>query len=89
MFVLIFKKDDSFFLIKKLASSWGAPQENDAKFTFTIHPQGIRQSHDNCQRAKCQTVAPLPPANLYVYLINFPPIYVTLLHVILTDLKLN
>ena len=35
------------FLKKKLASSWGAPQENDAKFRFAIHPQGIRQFHDN------------------------------------------
>ena len=24
-----------------------APQENDAKFRFAIHPQGIRQFHDN------------------------------------------
>ena len=37
------------FLKKSLASSWGAPQENDAKFRFAIHPQGIGQFHDNCQ----------------------------------------
>ena len=41
---------------KKLASSWRAPQEKDAKFRFAIHQQGIRQFHDNCQIAKCQTV---------------------------------
>ena len=28
---------------RKLATSWGVPQENDAKFRFAIHPQGIRQ----------------------------------------------
>ena len=56
----IFRKDDLFFLKKKnLASSRGAPQENDAKFRFAIHPQGIGQFHDNCQIAKCQTVATL------------------------------
>ena len=42
MFDLIFNKDDSFFFCKKnLASSCGAPQENDAKFRFAINPQGI------------------------------------------------
>ena len=40
-----------FFLKKKLASARGAPQENDAKFRFTIHPQGIWQFHDNCKIA--------------------------------------
>ena len=51
MFDLIFNKDDSFFSErKKLASTLGrAPQENDAKLKFAIHPhQGIRQFHDNC-----------------------------------------
>ena len=47
------------FLKKKLASSRGAPQENDAKFRFTIYPQGIGQFHDNYQIAKFQTVATL------------------------------
>ena len=47
------------FLKKKLASARGAPQENDAKFRFTIHPQEIRQFHDNCKIAKCQNVATL------------------------------
>ena len=62
MLKLIFNKDDSFFLEKKnLASSRGAPQENDAKFRFAIHPQGNRQFHDNCKIAKCQTVATLAP----------------------------
>ena len=62
MLNLILRKDDLFFLKKKkLASSWGAPQENDAKFRFAIHPQGIGQFHDNCQIAKCQTVATLAP----------------------------
>ena len=42
MLNLIFHKDDSFFFLKKkLALSWGVPQENDAKFRFAIHPQGI------------------------------------------------
>ena len=36
----------------KLASSRGAPQENDAKFRLAIHPQGFRQFHDNCKIAK-------------------------------------
>ena len=40
---LIFNKDDSLFFEKKFASSWGAPQDNDAKFKFAIHPQGIMQ----------------------------------------------
>ena len=47
------------FFKKKIASSPGAPQENDAKFRFTIHPQGFRQFHDNCKIAKCQIVATL------------------------------
>ena len=47
-----------------LASCQGAPQENDAKFRFAIHPQGIRQFHDNCKIAKCQTVATLAPVYL-------------------------
>ena len=42
------------FLKKKLASSRGAPQENDAKFRFAMHPQGIGQFHDNCKIAKCR-----------------------------------
>ena len=41
MFDLIFNKHDSLFCEKKLASSLGAPQENDTKFRFAIHPQGI------------------------------------------------
>ena len=49
MFVLIFNKEDSFFLEKKLVSTRGTPQEIDAKFRFAIHPQGIRQFQDNCQ----------------------------------------
>ena len=61
MFDLIFNRDDLFFLGKKLASSWGAPQENDAKFRFTIHPQGIQQFHDNGHIAKFKTVATLAP----------------------------
>ena len=60
MFDLIFNKDDSFCFEKKIVS-WGAPQENDAKFKFPIHPQGFRQFHDNCQIAKCQIVATLVP----------------------------
>ena len=46
MIDLIFNKNDSFFFEKKTASSWGAPQENDVKFRFAIHPQGIRQFLD-------------------------------------------
>ena len=61
MLKLIFNKDHSFLFEKKLASSWGAPQENDAKFRFAINLQGIRQFHDNCKIAKCQTVATLAP----------------------------
>ena len=56
MLNLFLRKDDLF-----LASSRGAPQENDAKLRFAIHPQGIGQFHDNCQIAKCQTVATLAP----------------------------
>ena len=41
------------FLKNKLASSRGAPQENDAKIRFAIHPQGIRQFHDNCKMPDC------------------------------------
>ena len=59
MLNLIFRKYDLFFLKKKLASSRGAPQENDAKFRFAIYPQGIGQFHDNYQIAKCQTDATL------------------------------
>ena len=60
MFVLIFNKDDLFFFfLKKIAFSWGAPQENDTKFRIAIHPQGIWQFNDNYQIAKCQTVATL------------------------------
>ena len=55
------KKNCYSFLKKKLALSWRAPQENDAKFRFPIHPQGIRQFHDNCKIAKCQIVATLAP----------------------------
>ena len=51
----------TFFWKKNLASSLRAPQENDAKFRFAMHPQGIRQFHDNCKIAKCQTVAILAP----------------------------
>ena len=61
MFDLIFKNDNFFFVDIKIASSWGVPQENDAKFRFAIHPQGIRQFYDNYQVAKCQTVATLAP----------------------------
>ena len=62
MLKLIVNKDDSlFFEKKKLASSRGAPQENDAKFRFAIYPQGIRQFYENCKIAKCQTVATLAP----------------------------
>ena len=65
MLKLIFNKDDMFFFWKKkLASSRGAPQENDAKFRFAIHPQGIQQFHDNCKIAKCQIIATLTPVYL-------------------------
>ena len=72
----IFNKDDSLFFEKKLALSWRAPQENDAKFRFPIHVQGIRQFHDNCKIAKCQIVATLAPVyshsiSLSVTLVNF------------------
>ena len=60
MLKLLCNKDDSFLFEKKqLALCRGAPQENDAKFRFAIHPQRIRQFHDNCKIAKCQTVATL------------------------------
>ena len=49
MLNLIFRKDDLLFLKKKLVSSRGAPQENEAKFRFAIHPQGVGQFHDNYQ----------------------------------------
>ena len=61
MLKLIFNKDDLFFFEKKLTSSQGVPQDNDAKFRFAIHPQGIRKFHDNCKVANCQTVATLAP----------------------------
>ena len=61
MFDLIFNKDDSSFFYEKIASTQGAPQDYDARFRFAIHPQEIRQFHDNCQIAKCQTVATLTP----------------------------
>ena len=57
----IINKDDLLFFEKNLASSWGAPQENDAKFRFAIHLQEIRQFHDNCKIANCQIVATLAP----------------------------
>ena len=56
MLKLLCNKDDSFLFKKKLALCRGAPQENDAKFRFAIHPQGIQQFYDNCKIAKCQTV---------------------------------
>ena len=65
MFDLIFNKGEPFFYEKKLASYQGASQENDAKFRFATHPQGIRQFHDNCQIPKCQTVAKLAPVYFY------------------------
>ena len=49
------------FLKIKISVMSGAPQENDAKFRFAIYQQGIRQFHDNCKIAKCQTVATLAP----------------------------
>ena len=61
MFILIFNKVDSFFFEKKIVSSWGVPQEIDAKFRFAIHPQRIRKFRENCQIEKCQTVATLAP----------------------------
>ena len=39
-------KDDSFFCEKNKRLLEGAPQENDAKFRFAIHSQGIQQFHD-------------------------------------------
>ena len=43
MLKLIFNKDDTvdtfFFENRKLAVSWGAPQEYEAKFRFAIHPK--------------------------------------------------
>ena len=57
-----------------MVSSREAPQENDAKlmkFRFAIHPQGIRQFHDNCKIAKCQTVATLAP--VYQKRLNLEP----------------
>ena len=59
MLKLIFNKDDSLFFMKKLASSRGAPQENDVKYRFAIHLQGIQQFYDSCKIAKCQIVATL------------------------------
>ena len=51
----------SFLKIKISVMSERAPQENDAKSRFAIHPQGIQQFHDNCKISKCQTVATLAP----------------------------
>ena len=51
MFVPICNKDIVFFE-KKLVSSLGARQENNVKFKFAIHSQGVLQIHDNCQIAK-------------------------------------
>ena len=68
MLKLTFNKDDSLFIEKKIASSRGAPKENDAKFRFAIHPQGIRQFHDNCKIAKGQSVSTLAP--VYVVFSN-------------------
>ena len=56
------------FFNKKIVSSRGAPQENDAKLRFAIHSQGIQQFHDNCKIAKCQTIATLAP--VYIIIIN-------------------
>ena len=61
---------------KKQVSSQGAPQENDAKFRYAIHPQRIWQFHDNCTIAKSQTVATLAPVyvvpmNISFYQYNF------------------
>ena len=58
MFDLIFNTDDSFFLGKQLALQGN---EVKLKFRIAIHPQAIRQFHDNCQIAKCQTFATLAP----------------------------
>ena len=69
MLKLIFDKDDSFIFQKKLMSSRGAPQENDAKFRFAIHQQRIRQFHDNCKIAKCQTVATL--SRVYIFIVKY------------------
>ena len=54
MFDLILNKDDSIFLEKKIASTRGAPKENDTKFRSAIHPQGIRQFPVNCQIASAR-----------------------------------
>ena len=65
MLKLIFNKDDSFLFQKKtLASSRGASQENDAKFKFAIHPQGIRQFHDNCKMPDCCHIGASLMANI-------------------------
>ena len=53
IFNKVFTKIIHSLLKKKLASFWGAPQENDAKFRFAIHPQGIRQFLDNCKVPDC------------------------------------
>ena len=71
----IFNKDE-------LALSWRAPQENDAKFRFPIHPQGIRQFHDNCKIAKCQIVATLAP----VYCFTIQQQKLTVFYRILMDI---
>ena len=52
------------FLKKKVSVISGAPQENEGKFRFAIHSQGIRQFYDNCKIAKCQIVATLAPVCL-------------------------
>ena len=51
--------------LKKIASGRAAPQENDAKFRFTIHPQGIRQLDDNSKIAKCHAECYHIGASLY------------------------
>ena len=68
MLKLIFNNNDMIHFFFKLASSRGAPQENDAKFRFAIHPQGFRQFHDNCKIAKCQALATLAPKSICVLL---------------------
>ena len=48
------------FLKIKISVRRGAPQENDAKFRFAIHQQGIRQFHDNCKIANLPSARLLP-----------------------------
>ena len=45
-----------FFEKEKLTATRGAPQKMEAKFKFTINPQGIRQFHVNCQIARRLTI---------------------------------